>query len=125
MILEKNKNLVLSFFERANSIRGTPVDMVTEDFMAHLSGMPALDLNAFEQYQSNFYASFSETETIVEDLVAQDDRVAFRGLVKTVHTADFMGVPSTGKQIVVSVYGFARLSSGKIAEWWNSPDRLS
>jgi len=36
-----------------------------------------------------------------------------------------MGISASGKQISVPVIGFAQLAQGKIAEWWNSPDRLS
>ena len=125
LLLETNKNLLRSFFERANKIRGTPVGMVTDDFIAHIAGAQPYDLQAFEQYQVSFYSSFSETETIIEDLIAEGDRIAFRGFVRTVHTGEFMGVPASGKEIVVSVIGFARIEQGKIAEWWNYPDRLS
>jgi predicted ester cyclase len=125
MLLEKNKALVRRFFEKANRNKGTPVEMCAKDFKAHIAGMLPLDLQAFERYQTSYYASFSDTETIIEDLVAEGDRVAFRGFVRTVHTAEFMGVPATGKQIIVSVIGFARIVQGKIVEWWNTPDRLS
>ena len=99
--------------------------MCTKDFMAHIVGKSQLDLQAFERYQSNYYANFSDTETIIEDLIAEGDRVAFRGFVRSVHTAEFMGVPATGKQVVVPIFGFVKTAHGKIAEWWNSPDRLS
>ena len=58
-------------------------------------------------------------------MIAEGDRVAFRGVVRTVHTAEFMGVPATDKRIIVPIIGFAKIINGKIAEWWNSPDRLS
>ena len=58
-------------------------------------------------------------------MIAEGDRVAFRGFVRTVHTAKFMGVPATGKQIVVPIMGVAKIVNGKISEWWNSPNRLS
>ena len=125
ILLEENKTLVRKFFEKANRDRGTPVEMCTKDFTAHITGKSPLDLQAFERYQTNYYASFSDTETVIEDLIAEGDRVAFRGVVRTVHTAEFMGVPATGKQIVVSIIGFVKIVHGKIAEWWNSPDRLS
>jgi steroid delta-isomerase-like uncharacterized protein len=124
-MLEKNKDLVRTFFNRANKICGTPTDMVTEDFTAHISDAQPYDLQAFEQYQATFYSSFSETETFIEDIIAEGDRVAYRGYVKTVHSGEFMGVPASGKEIVVSVIGFAKIEKGKIAEWWNYPDRLS
>ncbi len=92
--------------------------------MAHIDGTSTLDLQAFERYQTNYYASFSDTETIIEDLNAEGDRVAFRGVVRTVHTTEFMGVPAIDKRIIVPIIGFAKIINGKIAEWWNSPDRL-
>jgi steroid delta-isomerase-like uncharacterized protein len=124
-LLDDNKVLIRSFFEKANSLKRTPVDMVTDGFVAHIGGADPFDLQAFEQYQSTFYSSFSETETIIEDLIAEGDRVAFRGFVRTVHTGEFMGVPASGREIAVSVVGFAKIDQGKIAEWWNYPDRLS
>jgi len=125
MTLEKNKALVISFFKKANHNRGTPVEMCTKDFTAHIIGLAPLNLQAFQSYQTNYYASFSGTKTIIEDLIAEGDRVAFRGVVKSSHTAEFMGVPATGTQVVVPIFGFAKITNGKIAEWWNSPDRLS
>lgn len=125
ILLEENKALVRSFFEKANRDRGTPAEMCTKDFTAHIGGTSPLDLQAFERFQANYYASFSETETTIEDLIAEGNRVAFRGVVRSVHTAEFMGVPATGKKISVPIIGFAKITQGKISEWWNSPDRLS
>jgi len=125
MSLEENKALVRSFFKKANHDKGTAIEMCTKDFSAHIVGLSPLNLEAFELYQENYYASFSDTETIIEDLIAEGDKVAFRGFVRSVHTAEFMGIPATGKQVNVSIFGFAKITGGKIAEWWNSPDRLS
>ena len=58
-------------------------------------------------------------------MIAEKDMVAFRGIVRATHTATFMGTEASGKQIVVPVIGMAQIAQGKIAEWWNSPDRLS
>ena len=125
MTLEENKALVISFFKKANHDRKTAVDMCTKDFTAHIVGLAPLNLQAFQSYQTNYYASFSGTKTIIEDLIAEGDRVAFRGFVKSVHTAEFMGVQASGTKVVVPIFGFAKIINGKIAEWWNSPDRLS
>ena len=124
-MLEENKALVRIFFKKANNDKRTTIEMCANDFLAHIVGLPPLNLEAFERYQENYYASFSDTETVIEDLIAEGGRVAFRGFVKSVHTAEFMGFPATGKQVVVPIFGFAKITDGKIAEWWNSPDRLS
>lgn len=122
---DENKALVHSFFEKANSAKGTPTELCGPGFIAHIGASPAMDLQAFQQYQAAYYAAFSDTSTTIGDMVAEDDRVAFRGVVRAVHTADFAGSKASGRRIEVPVIGIARIADGKIAEWWNSPDRLS
>jgi steroid delta-isomerase-like uncharacterized protein len=124
-MLEDNKALVRNFLEKGNSGEKTPVEMCAPGFTAHIVGSAAMDLQAFQQYQAGYFASFSDSSITIEDMLAEGDSVAFRGVVQSVHTADFMGIPASGKQISVPVIGIAHLAEGKIAEWWNSPDRLS
>ena len=124
-MLEENKNLVREFFEKGNSEERTPMKLCAPGFTAHIGGYPAMDLQAFQQYQTTFFASFSDTSITIEDMVAEGDRVAFRGVVRTTHSAEFMSIPASGKQIAVPVFGIAQIVEGKIAKWWNSPDRLS
>jgi len=125
VMLEENKAIVRNFFEKSNGEGRTPVELCAPGFTAHIGGIPAMNLQAFQQWQARYYAAFSDTSITIEDMVAEGDRVAWRGVTRVVHTAEFMGTPATGKQIVVPVIGMARLAGGKIAEWWNSPDRLS
>jgi predicted ester cyclase len=125
IVLEENKNLVRGFFERGNSEERTPVELCAPSFTAFIGGYPAMDLQAFQQYQATYFASFSNTRITIEDMVAEGDRVAFRGVVRATHSAEFMGIPTSGKQVVVPVFGMAKITEGKITEWWNSPDRLS
>jgi steroid delta-isomerase-like uncharacterized protein len=122
---EKNKELVQGFFERGNREEGTPLDLCAPGFTAHIGGYPTMDLQTFQKYQEEFFASFSDTKMIVEDMVADGDKVAFRGVVRTTHSAEFKGIPASGNQVEVVVVGIAKISEGKIAEWWNYPDRLS
>ena len=125
IMLEENKNLVREFFEIGNSEEKTPVDLCAPGFTAHIGGYTAMDLQAFQQYQETYFASFSDTSMTIEDMVAEGDRVAFRGVVRTTHSAEFMGILASGKQIEVPVFGIAQIAEGKVVEWWNSPDRLS
>ncbi len=84
-----------------------------------------MNLQTFQQFQTRYFAAFPDSRITIEDMVAEGDRVAFRGVVKATHAAEFMGIPASGKQIAVPVIGIAQLTDGKVAEWWNSPDRLS
>jgi predicted ester cyclase len=123
--LEENKAIIRSFFEKGNSEKKTPVEMCAPGFTAHIGGSPSMDIHGFQQYQATYFASFSDTSITIDDMLAEGDKVAFRGVVRAIHTAEFMGIPASGKQVVVTVTGIAHLSEGKIVEWWNFPDRLS
>ena len=125
MSLEDNKAIVCSFLEKGNREGRTLVELCAHGFTAHIGASPAMDLQAFQQFQVMYFAGFSNSRITIEDMVAEGDRVAFRGVVRAIHSAEFMGIPGSGKQIVVPVIGFAQLTEGKINEWWNSPDRLS
>lgn len=121
---EQNKALVRDFLEKGNREERTPVELCGPGFTAHIGGSPPMDLGAFQQYQVTYFAGFSNSAITIEDMVAEGERVAFRGVVRAVHSAEFMGIPASGKHIAVPVIGIAHLADGKIAEWWNSPDRL-
>jgi steroid delta-isomerase-like uncharacterized protein len=125
MSLEDNKTLVRNFLEKGNRERRTPVESCAPDATFHIGGTPAMNLQAFQQFQTMYFAAFPDSDITIEDMLAEGDRVAFRGVVRATHAAEFMGTPASGKQIAVPVIGIAQLAEGKIAGWWNSPDRLS
>ncbi len=123
--LEQNKVIVRNFFEKTNREGKTAVEFCAPGFTAHIGGIPAMTLQAFQQWQARYFAAFSDSHINVEDMLAEDNKVAWRGVTSATHTAEFMGTPASGKQIIVPVMGMARLAKGKVIEWWNSPDRLS
>ena len=125
MSLEDNKALVRSFLQKTNAEGRTQVEMCAPGVMFHVGATPAMDIRAFQDFQKAYYAAFSETVATIEDIVAEGDRVAFRLVTRAVHTGAFMGTPASGNHIAVPVIGMAGVAGGKIAEWWNSPDRLS
>ena len=125
MSLEDNKAIVRNFLQKTNAEGRTQVDMCLPGAMFHIGATPTMDLRAFQDFQTAYYAAFSETVATIEEMVAEGDKVAFRLVTRAVHTGTFMGTRASGKQIVVPVIGMARVAGGKIAEWWNSPDRLS
>lgn len=125
MSVEENKAIVRNFLERGNIEERTPTEYCSPRFTAHIGDSPSMDLRAFQEYQTRYFAGFSNSHITIEDVMAEGDRVAFRGIVRTTHTGEFAGISASGTQISVSVIGMARLVDGKIDEWWNSPDRLS
>jgi steroid delta-isomerase-like uncharacterized protein len=63
-------------------------------------------------------AALPDNRTIIEDLVAQGDKVVARMTVRGTHDGLFRGTPPTGNPVEVNVYRMYRLADGKIAEHW-------
>jgi steroid delta-isomerase-like uncharacterized protein len=123
--LEDNKTLIRTFLEKSNREKRTLVDLCTPEAAFHIGGTPTMNLHAFQQFQTMYFAAFSDSKITIEDMIAEGDTVAFRGVVRATHVAEFAGTPASGKQIAVPVIVIAKLIDGKVTEWWNSPDRLS
>lgn len=124
MTLEENKAIVRDFWNKNDSEGKIPADLCASGFIAHVPGSPPLDLKAFQKMVEQYSEGFSNYNNVFEDMVAEDDKVAFRFERKATHSGEFMGIPSSGKQISWTTIGIARLADGKIAEFWNSPDQL-
>ena len=68
--------------------------------------------------------AFPDTSVTVEDQVAEGDRVVTRWTFRGTHTAAYMGVPPSGRQLTVSGVHIHRIVDGKIVEVWAYPDVL-
>jgi predicted ester cyclase len=122
---ENNKAIVRQFLEQSIKERRTISELCSPGFTAHIGASPTMDLKGFQKYQDAYFGSFANNSITIEEMIAERDIVAFRGVVRARHIAEFMGIPVSGNEIVVPVIGMARISDNKIVEWWNSPDRLS
>lgn len=118
----ENRDLVRSFFEVQDREGRTPAELCSPDFTAHLPGAPTLDFAAFDQREAMFFAAFSNIRHLIDDTLAEGDKVAFRMRIEMAHTGDFMGIPTSGKRVSVVGIGIMRTADGKIAEFWGSPD---
>jgi predicted ester cyclase len=49
-------------------------------------------------------------------MIAKGDKVVQRLISRGTHQGEFMGIPATGVQVILSVIEIFRLADGKIAE---------
>lgn len=78
-----------------------------------------------KQMAASFRAAFSDIRTVVDDQIAEGDRVAWRWTFRGTHTGEFMGIPPTGKEITLTGISIDRLAGGKLVERWDSVDTMS
>jgi hypothetical protein len=59
-----------------------------------------------------------------DDVLAEGDKVAIRYTMKATHKGTFLGIPATGKQIVMKGVEIDKIVEGKCVETWHFPDYL-
>lgn len=67
---------------------------------------------------------FPDIQWTLEEMIAEDDKVAARFTMRGTHQGSFFGVPPTGKTIAVQAMNFYRLSGGQFIEERGQPDLL-
>src|SRR6478672_4063555 len=69
-------------------------------------------------------SGFPDVRWTLEEMVAENDKVAARFIMKGTHQGVFFGVPPTGKSIKVQAMNFYRFSNGQIIEEYGQLDLL-
>jgi steroid delta-isomerase-like uncharacterized protein len=62
---------------------------------------------------------------VLEDVIAEGDRVAVRWMNHGVHQGTFAGLPATGRAFVIAGIDIHVVRDGKLAEHWDVVDQLS
>jgi steroid delta-isomerase-like uncharacterized protein len=98
-------------------------EFLTDSLEFHGSGLaPGLDM--VKQWLTTFAAAFPDGHQIIEDIVAEGDRVVARITFTGTHQGEMQGIPATGKTVSMPGITIFRLDNGKIAEGWVANDHL-
>ena len=127
---EKNKAIVGRWFEEVwNKGRSDAIDeMFAADGIAHgLSDDPEKPMEGpvgFKPFHAAFRGAFPNVEVVVEDLIAEGDKVVARCTVRGKHTGDHLGVAASNVPVEFTGIAIVRIKEGKIVEAWNNFDFL-
>jgi predicted ester cyclase len=80
---------------------------------------------ALKEHIAQFEAAFPGYELIVDDILADGDKVCLRGTFRGVHQHEFMGIPASGREVTTSLTIIYRIQDGKIVEHWLNADSLT
>jgi predicted ester cyclase len=120
---EENKTLVLRFLEARVKPELDALDtMLAPDFVSHtklLPGQPP-DREGYKWSVAEFSAAFSDIRFIIEEQVAEADKVVTRYTVHATHDRkELLGVAPTGREMASMAIYIHRISGGKITEEWS------
>lgn len=128
--LESNKALLRRWFDEVwNQGRSEAIDeLFAAEGIAHgLSGdaeSPMRGAVDFKPFHQVFRGAFPDIEVIVEDMIAEGDKVAARCSVRGKHAGDHLGIAATNSPVSFDGIAIVRIVDGKIVEAWNNFDFL-
>jgi steroid delta-isomerase-like uncharacterized protein len=124
---EENKAIIQSVEEALNRGDWDAVDrLFAASYVDHdpsRAGLPP-GPEGVKQAWSMFRAAFPDLQVTIEDMIAEGDKVAVRGVVRGTHQGELMGIPPTGKQVTATLIDVNRIESGKLVERWAEQDNL-
>ncbi len=125
MSSEQNKMIASRFYDEI--LNGRKMDIADEilslQYVDHSAGAPGLE--NFKQYLGMITSVFPDIKVTIEDLLADDDKVAVRLTIHGTQLGSFRGFPATGKQVTWTGMDIVHISKGKITERWSERDFLN
>ena len=128
---EENKQLLRRWFEEVwNNGRADAIDeMFDEKGIAHgLADDPSQPITGpreFRPFHTLFRDAFPNMIIVVEDMIAEGDKVAARCSVRGKHEGEFMGRAATQSPVEFTGMTIVRIDKGKIVEAWNNFDFMT
>jgi steroid delta-isomerase-like uncharacterized protein len=107
---------------------GVVEDSYSEDLIDHDHGHPHLGTGVQEgKNEINMYRTgFPDIHQTIHELICEGNTVVHRWTTHATHTGNFLGIPPTGKKVVIEGVTISRFGpDGKINEIYNFHDRLA
>jgi steroid delta-isomerase-like uncharacterized protein len=123
---EANKALVRRFIgEIFEEGRVEALDeLVAPDFVRHGGPSGDTDRDELEGAMQRVSKGLADAAFTIEDMIAENDRVAVRLMSSARQVGEFMGIPPSGRSYTIGEIHIFRVRDGKIAEHWHQADFL-
>lgn len=124
-----NKELIKQYFKAIDEACKTGNADILDEFMAEdfIEHNPFPGIPPTRDGWKQAFMMFVEGAPgyhVVQDIVAEGDKVVARITAHGTHEGDLFGIPRTGKEIKVTGIAVWRISNGKIVEHWHETDAL-
>ncbi len=127
MSTEVNKASMRRFYEEAfNKKNRAAIDEFIDPTQVDHAAPPGTPggLEGARQTVTMYLTAFPDLYFMVEDFIAEGDKVVARLTVRGTQQGVFMGIPPTGKHATVTAIDINRMAGGKSVEHWLEMDTL-
>jgi steroid delta-isomerase-like uncharacterized protein len=119
MTIEDNKALVRRFireiFEQGR-LEGVD-ELCADDFIGHTWGNA--DKAGLKAAMDRVSKGLADAHFEIDDMIAEDDRVAVRVTASARQVGEFMGMPASGRSYRIGEIHIFRVREGQVAEHWH------
>jgi steroid delta-isomerase-like uncharacterized protein len=98
-------------------------ELLAPDYVNHSPGIPDQPEGSegVRAVVAMLRSGMPDLRVVIEDMIAEGDKVAVRYTLEGTHEGELFGIPPTGQHLSISV---ERVSEGKIRELWRITDTL-
>ena len=118
MSVEENKALIRRFVEEGWTKEGLDIldEFVAADVVWHPGNNSGLE--PYKQMFAEWHTGFPDARFVIEDIIAEGDKVVVRHSFSGTHTGEWFGIPPTNKQVSFGGTVTVRIADGEIVEQW-------
>ena len=126
MSVEENKAIVSRFYEELWNNRNLDVadEIIAPDCVTHQLQSGAISVGvprnpeAVKHHVSQWLGGFPDLRFVVEQMIAEEDRVMSQSVMRGTHTGIWLGIAPTNKKVSIRLMVLQRIENGKIIEDW-------
>lgn len=123
--LAANKAAVRRYLDEAwNKGNLAIIDEIMAPNYARYTPAGQLDREGQKQRIAGFRQALPDVHLDVDRILAEDDHVAFRIIVRGTHQGPLLGVAPTGQPVTITATDIVRFEHGKVVEHWGNMDEL-
>ncbi len=120
-----NKAAALRYLDEAwNKGNLDIIDEIMAPDYARYTPAARLDREGQKRRIAGFRQALPDVHLDIDRIVAEDDQVAFRVVIRGTHQGPLLGVAPTGNFVTISATDIVRFAGGKIVEHWGNMDEL-
>ena len=125
---EANKSLIKRFvseYQSGDHDENALSEVISDAVVDHSApaGLPPGRLGVKALHDA-FFAAFADFHAVIQDQIAEGDKVVTRKTLRGRHTGAWQGLPATGREVAIAVIDIVRITDGQVVEHWNVVDQL-
>jgi steroid delta-isomerase-like uncharacterized protein len=126
MSTEEQKTAIRRWIEAWNTKdMDAAVELLAPDYVRHDANLPeVVGPQAQREFLAGVFGAFPDLDLKPDQLIAEDNLVTVRHVVRGTHRGEFLGVPATGRAVTFQAVDIFRLTGNKIVEQWVIIDAL-